>query len=67
MNEHTKEFLELFKNYSNNDIEVIFSDIFSEFIEELNNADLSKNTLIHLKGIFEKDMIRFFKTIQNNV
>ena len=64
MNEHTKEFLELFKNYSNNDIEVIFSDNFSEFIEELNKVDLSEKTLNHLNGIFEKDMIRFFKYIK---
>lgn len=66
MNERTEEFLERFKDFDNNDIKVIFGDLFSEFIEELNNIDLSENTLIHLNGIFEKDMIQFFEKIKEN-
>ena len=64
MNKRTKEFLERFKDFDNNDIKVIFGDLFSEFIEEINNIDLSENTLIHLNGIFEKDMIQFFEKIK---
>ncbi len=66
MNKRTEEFLEKFKDFDNNDIKVIFGDIFSEFIEILNNADLSENTLIHLNGIFEKDMFLFFVETSKN-
>lgn len=66
MNERTKEFLERFKDFDNNDIKVIFGDTFSEFIEVLNDVDLSENTLIHLNGIFEKDMFQFFVQISKN-
>lgn len=56
------------KDFDNNDIKVIFGDIFCEFIEELNNVDLSENTLLYLNGIFEKDMFLFFvETTKNYV
>lgn len=60
MNEKTRKFLNQFENYKNNDIENIFGDVFSEFINELNEVDLSENTLEHLNDIFEKDMLIFF-------
>lgn len=63
MKEKTREFLGKFQNYENNDIRVIFGDIFSEFIEILNCADLSEKTLQHLNDIFEKDMNRFFEKV----
>lgn len=64
MNEHTKEFLEEFKDYELDDIRKYFGDVFCEFINELNEVDLSEKTLNHLNEIFEKDMIRFFKYIK---
>lgn len=63
MNEKTHEFLEKFKDYENEDIRQFFGDAFSEFINELNEVDLSEKTLEHLNGIFEKDMKRFFKKL----
>lgn len=66
MNERTKEFLERFKDFDNNDIKVIFGDTFSEFIELLNDVDLSEKTLIYLNEIFEKDMFLFFVQISKN-
>ena len=63
MNEKTHEFLEKFKDYKNEDIREFFGDAFSEFINELNEVDLSEKTLEHLNGIFEKDMKRFFKKL----
>lgn len=63
MNEKTHEFLEKFKDYENEDIREFFGDAFSEFINELNEVDLSEKTLEHLNGIFEKDMKRFFKKL----
>lgn len=63
MNERTKEFLERFKDFDNNDIKVIFGDTFSEFIELLNDVDLSEKTLIYLNEIFEKDMFLFFEKL----
>lgn len=64
MNEKTHEFLEQFSEYENDSIEVTFGDAFSEFINELNDVDLSEKTLEHLNGIFEKDMRIFFKNIE---
>ena len=64
MNEKTKEFLEKFKDYEAEDIKEYFGDCFSEFIEILNNVDLSENTLKYLNAIFEKDMIMFFELIE---
>ena len=61
MNEKTHEFLEQFADYENDSIENVFGDAFSEFINELNEVDLSEKTLEHLNGIFEKDMRIFFK------
>lgn len=61
MNEKTKEFLEKFKDYEPEDIREYFGDIFTEFINELNNVDLSEKTLEHLNDIFEKDMNNFLK------
>lgn len=66
MNKRTKEFLERFKDFDNNDIKVIFGDIFSEFIGVLNDVDLSEKTLIYLNGIFEKDMFLFFDKLIKN-
>lgn len=63
MNEKTHEFLEKFKDYENEDIREFFGDAFSEFINELNEVDLSEKTLEHLNGIFEKDMKRFFEKL----
>lgn len=64
MNEKTKEFLEKFKDCESEDIREYFGDIFCEFINELNEVDLSEETLDHLNGIFEKDMNMFFKLIE---
>lgn len=64
MNEKTKEFLEKFKDYEPEDIRKYFGDIFTEFINELNNVDLSEKTLEHLNDIFEKDMNNFFEIIK---
>lgn len=61
MTNKTKEFLEMFSTFNNEDKRVIFADVFSEFIEELNLVDLSKETLQHLNDIFEKDMKLFLK------
>lgn len=66
MNERTEEFLERFKDFDNNDIKVIFGNIFSEFIEVLNDVDLSEKTLIYLNEIFEKDMFLFFEKLIKN-
>lgn len=63
MNQRTHEFLELFSNYENNDIREWFGDIFCEFINELNETDLSEKTLDNLNGIFEKDMRIFFEKV----
>lgn len=63
MNQRTHEFLELFSKYDNNDIEEWFGDIFCEFINELNETDLSEKTLDNLNGIFKKDMKIFFEKI----
>lgn len=63
MTNKTKEFLEMFSTFNNEDKRVIFADVFSEFIEELNLVDLSKETLQHLNDIFEKDMKLFFKEL----
>lgn len=64
MNNRTKEFLEQFKDYDNNDIENMFGDTFAEFIELLNGADLSENTLQDLNDIFDKDMKIFFSLMK---
>lgn len=64
MNIKTEEFLDMFRDYENNDIENIFGDAFSEFIEILNEVDLSEDTLDNLNGIFEKDMKIFFRNIK---
>lgn len=61
MNEKTHEFLEQFADYENDSIENVFGDAFSEFINELNEVDLSEKTLEHLNDIFGKDMRIFFK------
>lgn len=61
MNQRTKEFLEKFKEYPNDSIEVAFTDSFSEFIEILNSCDLSEKTLEYLNDIFEKDLKRFLR------
>ena len=53
----------MFSTFNNEDKRVIFADVFSEFIEELNLVDLSKETLQHLNDIFEKDMKLFFKEL----
>lgn len=63
MNIKTQEFLEKFKDYEPEDIREYFGDIFCEFINELNEVDLSEETLDHLNGIFEKDMKMFFKKL----
>ena len=65
MNNRTKEFLEQFKGYDNNDIENMFGDAFAEFIELLNGADLSEGTLQDLNDIFDKDMKIFFRLIKD--
>lgn len=64
MNEKTKEFLKKFKDYELEDIREYFGDIFTEFINELNDVDLSEKTLEHLNDIFEKDMNKFFEIIK---
>ena len=64
MNEKAQEFLEQFAELESNDIKVTFGDVFSEFINELNEVDLSEKTLEHLNGIFEKDMKIFFRNIE---
>lgn len=68
MNERTHNFLKLklFENCDNDSIEIIFADIFCEFINELNESDLSEKTLDNLNGIFEKDMKIFFEKSSNN-
>lgn len=63
MNIKTQEFLEKFKDYEPDDIREYFRDIFCEFINELNEVDLSEETLEHLNGIFEKDMKIFFEKL----
>lgn len=60
MNEHTKEFLEQFTNLNNEDFRVSFADIFTEFIDILNNLDLSDKTLLYINELFNKDMQLFF-------
>lgn len=61
MRRETHEFLDMFSTFNNNDERVIFGDCFSEFIECLNNCDLSNDTLVQLNGIFIKDMKRYFE------
>lgn len=56
----TEEFLDYFKDMDNNDTRVLFADSFSEFIQILNDTDLSSNTLELLNDIFMKDMKMFF-------
>lgn len=63
MNIKTQEFLEKFKLYEPDDIREYFGDIFCEFINELNDVDLSEETLKHLNEIFEKDMKMFFEKL----
>ena len=63
MSQKTHEFLELFLNYENDDVRQWFGDVFCEFINELNEADLSERTLNNLNGIFEKDMRIFFEKV----
>ena len=63
MNEKTHEFLGKFKDYEPEDIRECFGDIFCEFINELNEVDLSEQTLEHLNEIFEKDMEMFFEKL----
>ena len=60
----TMEFLSYFKIYENNAIEPKFGDIFSEFIESLNDVDLSDDTLDHLTELFKKDMKIFFEELE---
>ena len=64
LNEITHEFLSKFKDFDNHSIEVIFADCFSEFIEILNQSDLSESTLNHLNDVFSKDMNMFFKGVK---
>lgn len=64
LSERTHEFLFKFKDFDNNSIEVIFADCFSEFIEILNQSDLSESTLNHLNDVFSKDMNMFFKGVK---
>ena len=61
MTNRTHNFLDKFNHFDNNTVEVKFADAFAEFIECLSLADLSKNTLDDLFGIFEKDMKIFFR------
>ena len=61
MNIRTEEFLEYFKEYEENDIRVAFGDDFSEFVDCLNEVDLSDKKLDYLNDIFEKDMKIFFE------
>ena len=63
MNERTHEFLEKIENYEPEDIREAFGDVFCEFINELNEVDLSEQTLEHLNEIFEKDMKMFFEKL----
>lgn len=63
MNQKTHEFLELFLNYENDDVRQWFGDVFCEFINKLNEVDLSERTLNNLNGIFEKDMRIFFEKV----
>lgn len=63
MNIKAQEFLERFEDYEPDDIREYFGDAFCEFINELNEVDLSEETLDHLNGIFEKDMKIFFEKI----
>lgn len=66
MKEATHQFLERFKDYENNSVEVYFGDAFAEFVEILNECDLSEETLDNLNGIFQKDMKVFFKNWRSN-
>lgn len=43
-----------------------FDDVFSEFIEILNQTDLSQRTIVYLEDIFEKDKKYFIKSIAKN-
>lgn len=60
MKERTRKFLEQFTNLNNEDFKVSFGDIFTEFIEILNNLDLSDKTLLYINELFNKDMQLFF-------
>ena len=64
LDERTHEFLSKFKDFDNNSTEVIFADCFSEFIEILNQSDLSESTLNHLNDVFSKDMNMFFEGVK---
>lgn len=56
----TREFIKYFKEMDSKDPRVYFGNAFSEFIEYLNRADLSNDTLQQLNAIFMKDMKMFF-------
>ena len=66
MNERTHEFLKKIGDYNGNNIAEYFGDIFSEFINELNEVDLSEKTLKHLNDIFDKDMKIFFRELKES-
>lgn len=60
MKERTRKFLEQFTKLNNEDFRVSFGDIFTEFIDILNNLDLSDKTLLYINELFNKDMQLFF-------
>lgn len=62
MDKEVKRFLELFRK-KDNEIEIIFGDIFIEFISKLNSVDLSEETIKDLNKTFVKDMEIFFNKI----
>lgn len=62
MKQRTHEFLKKFKDCENSSIECAFGDCFCEFINALNEVDLSEKTLDELNKIFDKDMMIFFET-----
>lgn len=64
MKERTRKFLEQFTKLNNEDFRVSFGDIFTEFIDILNNLDLSDKTLLYINEIFNKDMHLFFKDME---
>lgn len=63
MNVKTHEFLEQFSEFESCGLEDTFGNAFAEFINELNEVDLSEKTLEHLNDIFEKDMKIFFENM----
>ena len=63
MNERTHEFFEKIGDYN---IAECFGDSFSEFINELNEVDLSEKTLKYLNDIFDKDMKIFFRELKES-